>query len=61
MISALSEQGWKIGLGDSIRAEGKGEVRYIKIVSPLDLLKTQYNGWIYTYVNGALIGVKRGI
>jgi superfamily II DNA or RNA helicase len=61
VISALSEQGWKIGSGDSIRAEGKGEVRYIKIVSPLDLLKAQYNGWIYTYVNGALIGVKRGI
>lgn len=61
VIDALSEQGWKIGLGDSIRAEGKGEVRYIKVVSPLDLLKAQHDGWIYTYVNGALIGVKRGV
>jgi len=61
VTSALSEQGWKIDLGDSIRAEGKGEVRYIKVVSPSDLLKAQHNGWIYTYVNGALVGVKRGI
>jgi len=61
VIRALSEQGWKISLGDKIRAEGKGEVRYIKIVSPLDLLKAQNDGWIYTYVNGALIGVKHGI
>jgi len=61
VIDALTEQGWKVGLGDRIRAEGKGEVRYIEVVSPSDLLKAQYNGWIYTYVNGALIGVERGV
>ncbi|WP_016731453.1 hypothetical protein [Saccharolobus islandicus] len=61
VIRTLSEQGWKISLGDKIRAEGKGEVRYIKIVSPLDLLKVKNDGWIYTYVNNALVGVKHGI
>ncbi|BDB99616.1 DEAD/DEAH box helicase [Saccharolobus caldissimus] len=61
VIKALSEQGWKIGLGDKIRAEGKGEVRYIKIVSPLDILKVKSDEWIYTYVNNALVGVKHGV
>lgn len=61
-IKALESQGWKITLGDKIRAEGKGEVRYIKIVSPLDMLRnSKEDSWNYTYVNGVLVGVKSGI
>jgi superfamily II DNA or RNA helicase len=61
VISVLQKQGWKVTLGDKIRIEKPGEVRYINVVKPLEIFNSKDSSWVYTYVNNALIGVKNGV
>ncbi|QXJ35000.1 DEAD/DEAH box helicase [Saccharolobus shibatae] len=62
-LEILKKKGLSISESQGIyRIEGKGEVKYVKIVSPKDIFEElNKQHWIYTYSNGALVGVKNGV
>lgn len=57
VIEALQKLGWKVSQGSEVRIEKPGEVRYIKVIKPLEVFNKGKN-WVYTYVNDALVGVR---
>ncbi|BCU70068.1 DEAD/DEAH box helicase [Stygiolobus caldivivus] len=59
-LDGLKKKGTVTETQGVYRLEGKGEVRYIRIVSPKEVFNRDKQYWVYTYSNGALVGVRNG-
>ncbi|QIW23758.1 DEAD/DEAH box helicase [Sulfolobus sp. S-194] len=60
-LEALKGKGMITFTQGIYRLEEKGEVKYIKIVNPKEIFNELNKGyWVYTFSNGALVGVKNG-
>lgn len=59
-LEELKKKGTITSIQGVYRLEGKGEVRYIRIVSPKEVFNRDKQYWVYTFSNGALVGVRNG-
>lgn len=60
VLEALKKRGTVSPAEGGYRLEGKGEVRYLRIVKPNEIFSRDRSFWLYTYSNGALVGVRNG-